>query len=54
MKFFKKLGKILRKIPVLESLFNEVSGIETCNFIKVFSNTYFVEYLQTAASELVR
>ena len=33
-KFFEKLRKFLRKTPVLESLFNEVSGIETGNFIK--------------------
>ena len=32
--FFEKLCKIHWKIPVLESLFNEVSDLETCNFIK--------------------
>ena len=55
------------KIPVLESLFNEVLGLETvtlsktgssksakfAKFCKVFKNIYFVEYLQTTASELV-
>ena len=30
--FWKKLCEILRKIPVLKSLFNGVSGFETCNF----------------------
>ena len=50
-----------RKKPVLESLFDEVSGLEACNLIKnrlqqrcflvnfeVFENTYFVEYVRTA------
>ena len=32
--FFEKLSKIHRKTPALESLYNEVSGLETCNFIK--------------------
>ena len=58
--------KIHWKISVLESLFNEVSGFETCNCIKkvtpakiffcefceAFKNIYFLEYLQKAASEL--
>ena len=26
--------KIHRKIPVLESLFNKVAGLQACNFIK--------------------
>ena len=50
---------------MLEFSFNEVSGLETCNFIKkmtpakafsreVVKKIYFVEYLQTTASELVR
>ena len=29
---FEKLRRIHRKIPEPESLFNEVSGLETCNF----------------------
>ena len=31
---------------MLESLFNKVAGLQTCNF---FKNTYFEEHLQTAA-----
>ena len=34
IEFFEKLRKIHRKIPVLESHFNVISGLETCNFIK--------------------
>ena len=34
VKFFEKLWKIHRKIPVPESYFYEVSGIETCNVVK--------------------
>ena len=30
----KKLYKIHRKIPMLESLYNEVSGLETSIFVK--------------------
>ena len=33
-RFFEKLCKVCRKIPVLESLFNEVLGLDTCNFIE--------------------
>ena len=33
-KVFEKLSKIHRKMPVLEYLFNEVSSLETCNFIR--------------------
>ena len=33
IKFFEILCKILRKILVLESVFNEISGNKTCNFI---------------------
>ena len=32
-RFFEKLCKVRRKILVLESLFNEVLGLDTCNFI---------------------
>ena len=32
--FFEKLQKIHRKIPVPESLFNEVLGLETCKAVK--------------------
>ena len=35
VRFFEKLRNIHKNIPVLESLFNEVSGLETCNFIKI-------------------
>ena len=51
---------------MLESLFNEVSGLENwkfievtpakvffCEFCQVFKNTYFVEHLQLIASESV-
>ena len=57
-----KFRNIHRKTPVLESVFNNVRGLKDRNFIKkrlqqVFSceccemlkNTYFEEYLQTAA-----
>ena len=33
-KFFEKLHKMRREIPVLESLLNEVAGLKTCNFTK--------------------
>ena len=33
--FFEKLHKIHWEITVLVSLFNEVSDLETCNFVKV-------------------
>ena len=33
-KLFQNLHTIYREIPMLESLFNEVSGRETCNFVK--------------------
>ena len=60
------VNNVFEKISVLESLFNEVSGFETCNCIKkvtpakiffcefceAFKNIYFLEYLQKAASEL--
>ena len=52
------------KTSVLESLFNKVTGLQTCNFTKKrlqyrrfpsnianFKNTYFVKHLQTAASD---
>ena len=29
-----KLRNFHRKVPVLESLFNKVAGLKTCNFIK--------------------
>ena len=32
--FFEKLWKINMKIPLPESYFNKVSGIETCNVVK--------------------
>ena len=35
VRFFEKLQKIHRKIPVLESFFNEVSDLEICNAVKV-------------------
>ena len=50
---------------VLESLFNEVSGLRTatllketptqvfsCEYYQIFKNIYFEEHLQTAASKL--
>ena len=66
-KVFRKIVQSLQKIPVLESVFNEASGLETCNsgkvtaaklllcgFCKVLRNTYFVEHLYlTVASESV-
>ena len=59
---FEKTSKIHREIFVLDSLFSEISGIETSSFIEkwlqtpttvfscvfweVFQNTYFAKYLQ--------
>ena len=51
------------KTPALESIFNKVTSLRTCNVIKkrfqdsntgvfrckIFKNTYFKEHLQTAA-----
>ena len=34
IRFFEKLRKIHSKIPVPQSLFNEVSGLEICNVVK--------------------
>ena len=58
----KVLEKIKQNSP--ENTYAEVSAIKNCNFIekwrcfpefyKVFNNIYFVECLQTAASELAR
>ena len=33
-KMFQKFRKLHRKTPVLESLFNKVAGLKTCNLIK--------------------
>ena len=33
-KVFRKIGQNSQKIPVLQSLFNVVSGLETCDFVK--------------------
>ena len=61
-KVFLKMLQYLQETPVLESLFNKVKGPEFFNFIKRlqqlffmwilqnFKNSYFEEYLQTAAS----
>ena len=60
-KLLLKLRRIHRKIPVSESLFNKVAGLQICNFIKkrlqcrcvflwfceIFKNTYFEEHLWT-------
>ena len=61
---FWKIAQNSQEITVPEHLFNKVSGIGTCNFIKkrlqqryvsvnfaVVNNTYFVEYLQIIASK---
>ena len=34
-----KFHKFYRKTPVLESLFNKVTGLKSCNFMKKRSNT---------------
>ena len=62
--FFKNFAKFTGKKPVLESLFNKVAGLslqvyqkETpeqvffCEFCEILKNTYFFEYLRTAACE---
>ena len=61
IRFFEKLRKIHSKIPVPQSLFNEVSGLEICNVVKKWlqQRCEFCEdlrntYLRTAASESVR
>ena len=63
-----KLNKFYRKAPVLESHFNEVSGLQPWNFIKkrlrnkqafsseyckIFKNTYFKEHLRTTSFDVV-
>ena len=50
--FYKKavLTNFLRKTSVLE-FFNKVAGLNTsCEYFKIFKNTYFEEHLWTAAS----
>ena len=61
---FLKISKYHRKTSVLKSLFNKVSGAESCTFIKkklqhryfsceiweTFKNIYFEEHLRTTAS----
>ena len=47
------------KTPVLESLFNNVSGwnswvVCSCEYCKIFKNTYFEEHLPAAKSEQCR
>ena len=34
VKIPKKFHNILRKTPVLETLFNKIAGLQACNFIK--------------------
>ena len=59
----KNFRNIHRKTPVLESLFNKVAGLQTCNYLKktptpvfsckcskIFKNTQFEEHLRTADS----
>ena len=54
---FKKFRKFHRKTPVLESPFIKVAGLRSatqvfpCKICKIFKNTYFVEHLQTSASD---
>ena len=56
--FSQRFRKFHRKISLLESLFNEVAGLEVCNIIKkrfenkceFFENTYPEEHLRTTAS----
>ena len=64
VKFSLKIRNIHRKISVLESLFNKVTGLQACNFtqkrlqrnlfpvnIANFKNTYFEKHQRTAASD---
>ena len=59
----KKIHNIHRKTPVFEPLFNKVSGLKACKFIKkrvqhmfsceywgILKKTYFEEHLRTTAS----
>ena len=63
-KFSEKLRNIHRKIPVLESLFNKISGVKACNFTKkrlqhrrfpvniaIFKSTNFENHPQMTASD---
>ena len=65
-RYSQRFRKVLKKMSVLESLFNQVVSLRACKFIKkespaqvlscefykIFKNVYFVEHLPTAASEL--
>ena len=64
-RFSEKFRKIHEKTPVLESLFNKVSGLKACKFIKketmaqmffceiyeIFKNTFFHRIPSVATSE---
>ena len=62
--FLKTLQHILKKTPVLESVFNKEAVLQACNFIKmtlqhvlsceycqISRNAYLEKHLQKAASE---
>ena len=56
-----KFCKIHRKTPVLEPLFNKVTGLTparetprrmfSCDFLKFFKNTFFTEHFRATASD---
>ena len=63
-KLLLQISQYSQKIPVLDSVFNQVTGLQVCKFIKrdsnkgvfnenceIFKNAYFEENLWTAASE---
>ena len=42
---FKKFINIHNKTPILESLFNKVTDLQACNFIKNNNSTFFTKHL---------
>ena len=46
--FFKKMllkiSNIHMKTPVLESLFNKVTGLLSCEYCEVFTNSFFIKH----------
>ena len=49
----KMLFKILQyqiKTPMLESFFNKVSLLFSCEYCEIFANAYFEEHLRTTTS----
>ena len=49
-----KFRKITLKIPVLESLFNKVAGLKTCNFIKKRQRCFPVEFAKFLRTPILK